>query len=177
MIDGEEVLKDYDAALMRRLLRYLRPYKPAVALAMCFLILSTAGEMILPVLIQAAVDDNILPYHRRLESGGLTAAQTRRFERRDPLGEGTVFLPESRLSVLSVSHPQIGAVVPDVAEIVTWLGRVVLGIVPAVNAFGQHPGVGIGVGDQQQWPNIAIIANLGVAQCSVRLNVNVRFLD
>ena len=43
MMHEEEVLKGYDSALMRRLLRFLKPYRLIVALAVCFLLLATAA--------------------------------------------------------------------------------------------------------------------------------------
>ena len=59
-IQEEEALgKAYDARLMRRLLRYLSPYKWKVALAV-FLLVSAAGLQIIgPWLIQMALDDAV----------------------------------------------------------------------------------------------------------------------
>lgn len=53
----EEVLgKAYDGRLMRRLLRYLRPYKPAVAVAFAMLLAAAALEVVGPWLVQQAID-------------------------------------------------------------------------------------------------------------------------
>ncbi len=59
-IQEEEALgKAYDARLMRRLLRYLAPYKWKVALAV-FLLVSAAGLQIIgPWLVQMALDDAV----------------------------------------------------------------------------------------------------------------------
>ncbi len=56
----EEVLgKAYDARLMRRLLKYLRPYKWHVGLGIVLSILTSAMEAIRPYFTKVAVDVNI----------------------------------------------------------------------------------------------------------------------
>ena len=53
----EEVLgKAYDATLMRRLLRYLRPYKPQVALALAAIISASVLQLAQPYLMKLAID-------------------------------------------------------------------------------------------------------------------------
>jgi ATP-binding cassette, subfamily B, multidrug efflux pump len=59
-IQEEEALgKAYDARLMRRLLRYLAPYKWKVALAILLLVSAAALQIVGPWLIQMALDDAI----------------------------------------------------------------------------------------------------------------------
>ena len=56
----EEVLgKAYDAVLMRRLLRYLRPYKPQVALALAAIIAASVLQLAQPYLMKLAIDKYI----------------------------------------------------------------------------------------------------------------------
>ncbi len=53
----EEVLgKAYDARLMRRLLRYLRPYRPQVALALAAIISASVLQLAQPYLMKLAID-------------------------------------------------------------------------------------------------------------------------
>jgi len=53
----EEVLgKAYDARLMRRLLKYLRPYKPQVALALAAIISASVLQLAQPYLMKLAID-------------------------------------------------------------------------------------------------------------------------
>jgi len=53
----EEVLgKAYDARLMRRLLTYLRPYKPQVALALAAIISASVLQLAQPYLMKLAID-------------------------------------------------------------------------------------------------------------------------
>ncbi len=56
----EEALgKAYDARLMKRLLRYLRPYRHVVVLAVILLLLSSLFQISLTFLIQIGIDDYI----------------------------------------------------------------------------------------------------------------------
>jgi ATP-binding cassette subfamily B protein len=53
----EEVLgKAYDAVLMRRLLRYLRPYVPQVSVALAAIIAGSALQLVQPWLMKLAID-------------------------------------------------------------------------------------------------------------------------
>jgi ATP-binding cassette subfamily B protein len=59
-IHEDDVLgKAYDARLMRRLLRYLRPYRWQVAFAVLLLMLASAVEIVGPWLTQIALDDAV----------------------------------------------------------------------------------------------------------------------
>ncbi len=56
-LHDEEVLgKAYDAGLMRRLLAYLRPYKPEVAIALAAIIVGSILELAQPYLMKLAID-------------------------------------------------------------------------------------------------------------------------
>ncbi len=58
----EEVLgKAYDARLMRRLLRYIRPYKAAVSFSLVLLLLNALLQVIGPLLTALAVDRYLAP--------------------------------------------------------------------------------------------------------------------
>jgi ATP-binding cassette subfamily B multidrug efflux pump len=54
--DEEIFGKAYDSGLARRLLRYLRPYRPRVAIAIALLLAGAALEMVGPWLTQIAID-------------------------------------------------------------------------------------------------------------------------
>lgn len=53
--------KVYDGKLIRKLLRYLKPYRPLVALSFLLLIILTGIELTLPLIMRKAVDDHIVP--------------------------------------------------------------------------------------------------------------------
>ncbi len=55
-VEEEALGKAYDARLMRRLLRYLRPYKLPVVAAVALLMLGSAMEVVGPWLTQIAID-------------------------------------------------------------------------------------------------------------------------
>ena len=59
--EEEKLGKLYDAQLTRRLLRYLRPYRWHVALAVSITLGVTAMELVGPYLFHVAIDDYILP--------------------------------------------------------------------------------------------------------------------
>ena len=60
MSADEEVLgKAYDARLMRRLVKYLRPYKRETALALVAILFSSALSLLQPWLMKIAIDDHI----------------------------------------------------------------------------------------------------------------------
>jgi ATP-binding cassette, subfamily B, multidrug efflux pump len=59
-IHEEEILgKAYDAGLMRRLLGYLRPYKPQVAIALAAIISASVLQLAQPYLMKIAIDEYI----------------------------------------------------------------------------------------------------------------------
>ncbi|PYR66636.1 MAG: ABC transporter ATP-binding protein, partial [Acidobacteria bacterium] len=59
-IHEEDVLgKAYDARLMRRLITYLRPYKPEVVLATAAIIGHSALELAPPFLVKLVIDRDI----------------------------------------------------------------------------------------------------------------------
>jgi ATP-binding cassette subfamily B protein len=64
----EEVLgKAYDGRLMRRLLRYIRPYKLEVAIALALLLVNAALQVVGPLLTELAVDRYLVPSgHRKI---------------------------------------------------------------------------------------------------------------
>lgn len=59
MHEEERLGKAYDASLMKRLLKYLRPYKWYVAGGICMSVLVSAMEAVRPYFIKIAVDVNI----------------------------------------------------------------------------------------------------------------------
>ena len=61
-VHHEEVLgKVYDARLMRRLLAYLRPHRPAVGVALCAIIGHSLLQLAQPYLTKLAIDRHIIP--------------------------------------------------------------------------------------------------------------------
>ncbi|TVQ39372.1 MAG: ABC transporter ATP-binding protein [Spirochaetaceae bacterium] len=64
--EDERVITGYNPRVVRRLLAYLRPYRVAVILALIALTLSTAAEILLPVILQRSVDRHMVSTARRV---------------------------------------------------------------------------------------------------------------
>jgi len=60
MHEDEVLGKAYDARLMRRLLRYLRPHRRSVVIALVAIVAQSAMQLAQPLLIRVAIDDYIL---------------------------------------------------------------------------------------------------------------------
>lgn len=112
--ETEETTKGYDPDIFRRILSYLKPYRAGVAVAVAALVVSTAGELFLPLLIQRVVDETVIPDYRMVRSAAAAGSNavaavsrltsdpaTRRFE----TAEGLVsFVPRSALGKLARSE-------------------------------------------------------------------------
>ena len=59
-MESETIIRGYDSRIMKRLLKYLKPYRGWFVLAVAGLIFATAGELLTPVVLQRAIDNHIL---------------------------------------------------------------------------------------------------------------------
>lgn len=103
-LQEEEILKGYDAGIMRRILGYVKPYLSFFLLSIVALIIATVGELAVPIIIQKATDNHILPYHRGVEMGALSASQRGKV---GPIDEeltisGIYYMPAENLVNLSL---------------------------------------------------------------------------
>ena len=58
--DTDDVTKEYDSRIVRRILSYLKPYKHLIIITTAALIISTLGELFIPIMLQRIIDDGIL---------------------------------------------------------------------------------------------------------------------
>jgi ATP-binding cassette subfamily B protein len=58
--DTDDVTKEYDGRIVRRIFAYLKPYKSLVVFTIAALVLSTLGELFIPVLQQRIIDRALL---------------------------------------------------------------------------------------------------------------------
>jgi len=58
--ETDEVVKGYDSKITARILSYIKPYKVLIALTALALLLSTAGELFVPLIQQKVIDDAIM---------------------------------------------------------------------------------------------------------------------
>ncbi len=58
--ETDDVTREYDSVLVKRILSYLKPYRRLVFLTMAALVVSTLGELYIPILQQRVIDESIL---------------------------------------------------------------------------------------------------------------------
>ena len=93
----ESVTKGYDSNIAGRILAYLKPYIRFVVVAALALVVGTAGELYLPVLIKNTVDDALMVSW--IDADPAAAAGGHALVREgDPRVAGRAILPASRLS-------------------------------------------------------------------------------
>jgi ATP-binding cassette subfamily B multidrug efflux pump len=98
MIHTEEpTVKGYDPRIVRRILAYLKPYWLLVALSVLFILIATGGQLLLPVVIQRAVDENLRPawIAGDIAELGEVLALDPRLEDRYRIIQDRVFYPET----------------------------------------------------------------------------------
>jgi len=65
-MEDEKVISGYNPAIMRRLLSYTKPYWILVVGALISLAIATTGDLLLPVVIQRAVDRHLVARYTRI---------------------------------------------------------------------------------------------------------------
>ncbi|MDR0494667.1 MAG: ABC transporter ATP-binding protein/permease [Treponema sp.] len=108
--ETDAITKEYDSRLVRRILSYLKPYRPLVALTLAALLISTLGELYIPVLQQRIIDGSILARFlafnvneiERQELSAEARSICEEFTKRPEAvaAGGKVFVPQNRRSVL-----------------------------------------------------------------------------
>ncbi|MDR2542890.1 MAG: hypothetical protein LBC80_05510, partial [Treponema sp.] len=58
--ETDTITKEYDSRLVRRILSYLKPYKHLVFLTLGALVISTLGELLIPILLRRIIDEGIM---------------------------------------------------------------------------------------------------------------------
>ncbi|HWR11011.1 MAG TPA: ABC transporter ATP-binding protein [Rectinemataceae bacterium] len=101
--ETDDVTKGFDSAISKRILSYIKPYKLITLLAFLALVVSTAGELLSPVIIRRAIDDALMKswYGFSAEMEGTAANRTLKLSSADPRIKGRIFVRTSRLAGLS----------------------------------------------------------------------------
>ena len=101
--ETDDVIKSYDSAISRRILAYIKPYKFIAILAFIALAVSTAGELLSPVIIRRAIDDALMKswYGFAPETKNTESNKALKLSDSDPTIRGRVYVRTSRLSGLS----------------------------------------------------------------------------
>jgi ATP-binding cassette subfamily B protein len=74
--ETEEVTKEYDRVLVRRILSWLKPYRHLAAATLLALVVSTLGELLIPVMQQRLIDNAIMANFFRIDMEALDRART-----------------------------------------------------------------------------------------------------
>ena len=69
--EADEVVKSYDRKITRRILSYLKPYKVLIAVTALALILTTVGELFVPILQQKVIDNAIVKDITAIRAGDI----------------------------------------------------------------------------------------------------------
>ncbi len=99
----DDIVKSYDGTIVARIFAYVRPYKALLAMAVLTLGLSTAGELVLPVLVQKTVDEALVVSWAAIETSALDDPRLRGFDwtDQDPVIGSRLYLRGSRIAALS----------------------------------------------------------------------------
>ena len=106
--ETDDVTKGFDTTISRRILSYIKPYKLITILAFIALAISTAGELLSPVIIRRAIDDALMKswYGFSESVRGTEADKTLKVSEADPMINGRIYLRTSRLAGLSTMEKQ-----------------------------------------------------------------------
>ncbi|MCX7027003.1 MAG: ABC transporter ATP-binding protein [Spirochaetes bacterium] len=101
--ETDDVTKGFDKNISRRILSYIKPYRLITALAFIALVVSTAGELLSPVIIRRAIDDALMKswFGLSAELKGTEAGKELKLNDSDPVIGGKVFVRTTRLASLS----------------------------------------------------------------------------
>ena len=67
--EADDVVKDFDSAIVARIFRYVKPYKALLIWSVLALVFSTLGELLLPVLVQQTIDDSLVVSWSAIQPG------------------------------------------------------------------------------------------------------------
>jgi len=101
--DTDDVTKGFDSAISRRIFSYVKPYKFIAILAFIALAVSTAGELLSPVIIRRAIDDALMKSWYSIPAQKVTPELLEQLNitESDPVIQGNIYLRTSRFVPLS----------------------------------------------------------------------------
>lgn len=99
-MEEEKILSEYNPRVMSRLMRYAKPYWVLVVAAVFSLVVSTVGDLLLPIVIQRAVDDNLIARFTRIPAGFVSELEAVNLAEAIELSSAT-YVPDDKLVALS----------------------------------------------------------------------------
>ncbi len=101
-MEDEKIIAGYDPTIMRRLLRYGRPYRVMIAVAVVALLFGISSELLLPVVIQRAVDNHLVVKYARIDDAAAARVELRALDTSGAVSiSGSVYIPDNRLVAVS----------------------------------------------------------------------------
>lgn len=102
-MEEEKVISGYNPELMRRLLRFVAPYKWRFLIGLAALVLATIGELSIPIVIQRTVDDYLVRAWARTPESSREDADLESvgIEDVDSLINSYYYVPERRMNDLT----------------------------------------------------------------------------
>ncbi len=107
--ETDDVTKEYDATIASRILSYMKPHKAIAIAALLALIVSTAGELLSPVLIRRAIDDALMKAWFSVSTSleGSQEAESLELSDADPRIGDRIYLRSSRFSALNSKNKNV----------------------------------------------------------------------
>jgi len=99
-MEEDQVLSGYNPRVMRRLVGYAKPYRFLAAIAIISLTIGTAGDLLLPIVIKRAVDENLIARFTRIPAEYAAEFGAQEFEGAVELSSAT-YIPDDKLVTLS----------------------------------------------------------------------------
>jgi ATP-binding cassette subfamily B protein len=101
--ETDDIVKGYDSAIAKRILSYISPYRNFAILAFLALAISTAGELMSPVIVRQSIDRSLMVswYGFSPAAAGEKANAVLKLSNKDPIINGRIYVRTSRLAGLS----------------------------------------------------------------------------
>ncbi len=98
--ESDEITKGYDSRIVARIFGYLKPYRGLAALCLLALILSTSGELVIPVIVRRAVDQSLMVSWNTVDQSIESTPEGRllKLKASDPRLDGKIYLRSSRFA-------------------------------------------------------------------------------
>ncbi|MBP7264534.1 MAG: ABC transporter ATP-binding protein [Spirochaetia bacterium] len=100
--ETDDIVKGYDGAIVKRILRYVKPYRGLLVVAALALVVTTLGELVMPVVVQKTMDEALVVSWAALSQDHEGSARVLGLDVPDdaPRALGRVFLRPHDLSTL-----------------------------------------------------------------------------
>ncbi len=103
--EDEKIITGYDPKIVKRLFQFIKPHRLSLAGALLALIIASAAELGMPVIVQRAVDQNLITKYQRISASAAESSINELFDqidfRKQPKIKDFYYVLESNLTFLS----------------------------------------------------------------------------